>query len=169
MLDLIDSVRKLLVFDLPALPFAVKIVSSVIVVSFMALLLVAMWRDPSSLASLDPVTYNRLQQGVVSFFRNRGQFPSPAATVFGEAKDIVRRMKSEPDVFTRVQMEIESRKKNDNNWTFANILTEAKALVNALGLTPETKRENELFLQMPLPDLDRAGAPKAGDPATHGA
>ncbi|MDH3461477.1 MAG: hypothetical protein OEM00_11010, partial [Burkholderiaceae bacterium] len=31
----------------------------------------------------------------------------------------------------------------------------AKALVNALGLTHEPKNQNEVFLQMPLPDLSK--------------
>lgn len=155
---MLDSIQKLVVYDLPALPFSAKAIVSIIIFSFGALLLLALWRDPSSLASIDPTASNRLERGVVAFFQNRGDFPASTAIVFGEAKDIVRRMKSEPDVFTRVQMEIENRKKNDNNWTFANILTEAKALVNALGLTPETKRENEIFLQMPLPEIEGVAA-----------
>ncbi len=146
-----DAIRELLLVDLPASPLWGKAGVSLVVVTLSILFLLTLWRTPSSLPSLDPVTATRIQQGLTAFFDNEGEFAPARAIVFGEAKGIVRRMKNEPDIFAKVQMEIEARKRNDNNWTFANQLNEALALVNALGLTPETPRENAIFLQMPLP------------------
>jgi hypothetical protein len=147
----IETIRRILFIDLPSLPIWAKSGVSVIIITCGVLVLLFLWKNPSTVASLDPTTSQRLEQGVVAFFRNEGEIAASKAIVFGEAKAIVRRMKNEPDVFAKIQMEIESRKKNDNNWMFANQLNEASALVNALGLTTETSKENQIFLQMPLP------------------
>jgi hypothetical protein len=144
--------RKLLEFHLPSLPVYVKIGLSAVTLALCLVLLVSMWRSPASLAALNPITHQRLEKGVSQFFRYYKGLADPPE-VYGEAKDIVRRMKTEGDVFPKIDAEIEARKRNDNNWYPANRLASAKALVNALGLTHETKAENEVFLQMPLPDL----------------
>jgi hypothetical protein len=156
-----ESIKKLVLVDLPLLDFYPKLAISLAVVSLSAFLLVSMWRSPSRASSIDPVTEQRLREGVRSFFAHMGQFAPDVPIVFGNAKDIVRRMKDEKDVFARVQMEIEARKKADNNWKFANELSAAHALVNALGLNPDTPKENQIFLQMPLPDLIRDPTNKA--------
>jgi hypothetical protein len=51
-----------------------------------------------------------------------------------------------------VQATIEERKRTDPNWTYANQINAGLALVNALGLAPETADENRIFLLMPLPE-----------------
>lgn len=151
MADALDAFRKILAIDLPNLPAWAKGGVSIVLLTLTVLLLLALWRSPTTLAALDPATAHRLERGIDAFFENQGEFASSRAVVFGEAKAIVRRMKAEPDVFPKVQMDIEARKRNDNNWTFANQLNEALALVNALGLAPDTPHENSIFLQLPLP------------------
>ena len=64
-------------------------------------------------------------------------------------------MATEGNVFPKVDAEIESRERNDANWYSANRLVSAKALVNTLGLTEETKNQNAVLIQMPLPDLSK--------------
>jgi hypothetical protein len=93
---------------------------------------------------------------VDSFFKNSGEFPPDPAIVFGNSKDLVRKLKTNKNAFIEVDTEIEARKVKDNNWKFANELSAGKALVNALGLDADTPRENQIFLQMPLaePTLD---------------
>ena len=63
-----------------------------------------------------------------------------------------------------VQMEIEQRKNNDNNWKFANELSEGKALVNALGLDYDIPKDNQIFLQLPLPVKGLGAANKQVQP-----
>jgi len=148
-----EAIKKLILIDLPSLDFYPKIAVSLVLVSLSLFLLVSIWRDPSRASSIDPAADNRLKEGVRSFFQNRGEFAPDTTVVFGDAKDIVRRMKDEKDVFGKVDLEIEDRKRRDNNWKFANELSSAKALVNALGLDYDTPKENRIFLQMPLPNL----------------
>jgi hypothetical protein len=97
-------------------------------------------------------TAKRLELGVFRFFRAQGEFAPPIPLVFGEAKSIVRRFKSEQNVFEKVQAKIEERKRTDANWTFANQLNAGLGLVHALGLAPETEEDNRTFLLMPLPE-----------------
>ena len=149
-----DVGRKLLEFHLPGLPVYVKLGLTTIAAALALVLIFSMWRSPASLAVLNPVVHAQLEKGVSQFFKyyNGGADPPE---IFGEAKDIVRRMATEGNVFPKVDAEIESRKRNDNNWGPANRLASAKALVNTLGLTEETKNQNSVFLQMPLPDLSK--------------
>ena len=98
---------------------------------------------------------NDLRTGLISFFRNQDEFAPRPSRVMGEAKSIVRNLQVDPNTFNNIQMEIERRKKNDNNWTFANILTDALALVNSLGLDNTTETHNEIFLKMPLPEVTK--------------
>lgn len=149
-----DVGRKLLEFHLPALPIYVKLALTTVVAALSLVLIVSMWRAPASLATLNPVLHTQLEQGVGQFFKYYKGMADPPE-VFGEAKDIVRRMKTEGDVFPKIDAEIEARKRNDANWYPANRLASAKALVNALGLTHETTNQNAVFLQMPLPDLSK--------------
>lgn len=148
-----EAIKKIILIDLPSLDFYPKVAISLVLISLSLFLLVSIWRDPSRVSSIDPTAENRLREGVRSFFRSQGQFAPDIPVVFGDAKDIVRRMKDEKDVFGKVDLEIEDRKRRDNNWKFANELSSAKALVNALGLDYDTPKENRAFLQMPLPDV----------------
>jgi hypothetical protein len=148
-----EAIKKILLVDLPSLDFYPKLALSLVLMSVSLFLLVSMWRDPARASSIDPASESRLKEGVTSFFANKGQFAPDTPVVFGNAKDIVRRLKTEKDVFERVGLEIEDRKRRDNNWKFANELSTAKALVNALGLDYDTPKENQIFLQMPLPTV----------------
>jgi hypothetical protein len=153
-----EAIKKIILVDLPSLDFYPKVAISLVLISLSLFLLVSIWRDPSRVSSIDPAAENRLREGVRSFFRNRGDFAPDVTVVFGDAKDIVRRMKDEKDVFGKVDLQIEDRKRADNNWKFANELSSAKALVNALGLDYDTPAENRVFLQMPLPDIQAEAA-----------
>jgi hypothetical protein len=146
-----EAVKKLLLVDLPSLDFYPKLALSLVLMSVSLFLLVSMWRDPARASSIDPAAEARLQEGVWAFFASMGQFSPDVPVVYGNAKDIVRRLKTEKDVFEKVGLEIEDRKRRDNNWKFANELSAARALVNALGLDYDTPKENQIFLQMPLP------------------
>ena len=103
---------------------------------------------------------NDIRLGVLSYFNNQNWLSPEPATVMGEAKNIVRQLKTDPNTFNNVQQEIERRKKEDNNWTFANMLTSALALVNYLGLDKESDVKNQIFLDMPLPDVAKHDPPK---------
>lgn len=146
-----DFVRKLLEFHLPGLPIYAKISLTGIVTILSLMFVVSTWRTPASLATMNPVIQNQLQTGVVQFFKHYKGLDQ--SEVFGDAKDIVRRMKTEGDIFPKIDSEIEARKRNDKNWFQANRLYSAKTLVLSLGLTSETKNSNEVFMQMPLPNL----------------
>lgn len=146
-----EAIKKILLVDLPSLDFYPKLALSLVLMSFSLFLLVSMWRDPARASSIDPAAEARLKIGVTVFFANMGSNSPTVPVVFGDAKDIVRRFKTEKDVFEKVGLEIEDRKRRDNNWKFANELSAAKALVNALGLDYDTTKENQIFLQMPLP------------------
>lgn len=147
-----ESIKKILFVDLPSLDFYPKLGVSLVIASITFFLLVSLWRSPIKISSLDPAAENRLREGVIAFFSHYEKINlDKVPVVYGNAKDIVRRMKTEKDVFIAVEMEIERRKNNDNNWKFANELSEGKALVNALGLNYDTPIENQIFLQLPLP------------------
>ena len=143
-----------------------KVPITIVILSACAFLLLALWRDPLRASVLDPVTAGRLENGTQSFFENSGEFAPDPAIVFGDAKDIVRRMKTDPNVFQNIDGEIEARKRADNNWKFANELSSAKALVNALGLDIDTPAENKIFLQMPLPSLRKGRISATSVPST---
>jgi Sec-independent protein translocase protein TatA len=150
---MIDAIKRLILADLPSLDPMLKAILSIIIVLVAGFFVIAMWRDPIRASQLDPQIEKKLEISVKSFFEQGDFGPSKAPIIFGKAKDIVRRFKGEKDVFTKVENEIEKMKKNDNNWTFANDLTAAKALVNALGLDTDTEADNRIFLQMPFPTL----------------
>jgi len=159
-----EVIKKFLLVDLPSLDFYPKLALSLVLMSLSLFLLVSMWRDPARASSIDPAAEARLKEGVQAFFANMGQFAPDTPVVYGNAKDIVRRLKTEKDVFEKVSLEIEDRKRRDNNWKFANELSAAKALVNALGLDYDTPKENQIFLQMPLPLPESIPANKALQP-----
>src|SRR6202035_4060196 len=104
-------------------------------------------------ASATRGTTSRLTAGIREFFRNMGEFSPASSLIYGSAKSIVREMKSDPHIFENTQEKIEQRKTSDPNWTFANQLNAGLALVNALGLSPETEADNEVFLLLPMPRL----------------
>lgn len=160
---MIEAIRKLLLVDLPSLDVYLKVPITVVILALCAFFIVAIWRDPLKASLLNPAEADRLQKGTLSFFQHSGQFAPDPAIVFGDAKGIVRRMKTDPNVFQNIDSEIEARKRADNNWKFANELSAAKALVNALGLDIDTPNENRIFLQMPLPDIaSQEGCPPSG-------
>jgi|ERR1043165_681388 hypothetical protein len=100
-----------------------------------------------------------IRLGVTSFFQNQDWLSTAPSIVMGEAKGIVRKFKTDRNTFVNVEREIERRKKEDNNWTFANQETQALALVNYLGLDLDTKIKNEIFLNMPLPEVSKHDTP----------
>lgn len=104
-------------------------------------------------------TEQDIRLGIASFFKNEDWLSTTPSIVMGEAKNIVRKLKTDPNTFLNIEQEIERRKKEDNNWTFANQLTSAMALVNYLGLDTETKVKNEIFLNMPLPEVSKHDLP----------
>jgi hypothetical protein len=164
-----ESIKKIILVDFPSLDFYPKLGVSLVVVSISFLLLVSLWRSPTKISSLDPAAEARLKEGVIAFFSHYEEISlDKIPVVYGNAKDIVRRMKLEKDVFVSVQMEIEQRKNNDNNWKFANELSEGKALVNALGLNYDTPTENQIFLQLPLPFQGLSPANKQIQPTAEG-
>ncbi|TFW29452.1 hypothetical protein [Duganella callida] len=156
-----EAIKKILLVDLPSLDFYPKLALSLVLMSISLFLLVSMWRDPARASSIDPATEARLKAGVTAFFANMGDNSPAVPVVFGNAKDMVRRFKTEKNVFENVGLEIENRKQRDNNWKFANELSAAKALVNALGLDYDTTKENQIFLQMPLPITEASSTTQA--------
>src|SRR5579864_8203637 len=104
-----EAIKKIILVDLPSLDFYSKIAISLVLTSISLFLLVSVWRDPTRASSLNPAAENRLREGVRSFFRNSGEFAPDVPVVFGDAKDIVRRMKDEKDVFGKIDLEIEDR------------------------------------------------------------
>ena len=150
-----EAVKKIILVDLPTLDTILKVPLTLVIVALTGFFVIALWRDPTRVSELDPETATRLKQGTISFFQNSGDFAPVPAIVFGNAKDIVRQMKTTSNVFSNIDAEIEARKRRDNNWKFANELSAGKALVNALGLDFDTKRENHIFLQMPLPNFNK--------------
>ncbi len=71
------------------------------------------------------------------------------------------------NVFQTIDSEVEARKRADSNWKFANQLSAGKALMSALGLDVDTTKENQIFLQMPLPSLTFAPQNEQGQPEGH--
>lgn len=149
--SMVEQIKEFFLVGLPQIPVWAKSFLTVLVVTAGGFLLVAMWRPPSTVIQLNPLVAENLRLGVIAFMKNRGEFAAAPSIVFGHAKGIVAKMGTDRDALVRVENEIESRKRNDANWTYANQLNEALALVYALGLTPDTKQQNEVFLQMPLP------------------
>ncbi|HTK33956.1 MAG TPA: hypothetical protein VL358_01550 [Caulobacteraceae bacterium] len=154
-----EAIKKILLVELPSLDIVLKIPLTFIIIAISIFILVALWRDPLRASALNPAAAARLERGTQAFFDSSGQFAPDRAVVFGTAKDIVRRMKTDPNVFQNIDVEIEARKRADNNWKFANELSAGKALVNALGLDVDTPTENKIFLQMPLPTGAKAVQP----------
>ncbi len=101
------------------------------------------------------ITEQNIRNGVTSFFENQDWLSSTPSIVMGEAKGIVRELSTDQNTFSNIDQEIAKRKKEDANWTFANQLTEALALVNYLGLDKDTKIKNQIFLDMPLPIVSK--------------
>jgi len=98
----------------------------------------------------------KLLVGIQNFYTAQGPVTaSPPSKVFGNAKAIVRRLTTEENVFQDVNDEIERLKREDANWANANLLDAALAQVNALGLYKNTIEENEIFLRLPIPKLDK--------------
>jgi hypothetical protein len=147
-----ETAKRILLIDLPSLDTFLKIPITVVALAILSFLLVALWRDPLRASVLDSAAAARLEKGTQAFFDGyQGVAVAAPAIVFGAAKDIVRRMSSDKDVFQHVDTEIEVMKKTDANWTYANQKAAGKALVNSLGLEPETTTDNKIFLQMALP------------------
>lgn len=94
---------------------------------------------------------SELTRQIKNYFHSQNWIEPAPGTVMAEARGIVRRFENEPDIFRTVQEEIEERKKNDTNRIFANELASGLKLVNILGLSPETRNKNEIFLTMELP------------------
>jgi hypothetical protein len=115
-------------------------------------------------AGLDDITKRleeqRLSQGIKNYFEGQDWTSPEPGQVIGIAKRIVGRFGVESDVFGSVQAEIEKRKKEDANWTYANGIQSGLALVQALGLSPETKERNRIFLQMVIPAIPPKPVPK---------
>lgn len=148
-----ESLKKIILVDLPSLDPFLKAPITAVLLAVVAFFLIAIWRDPLRASALDPEAEARLERGTRSFFENSGQFAPDPAIVFGNAKDLIRRLKVDKNAFQATDAEIEARKRADNNWKFANELSAGKALVNALGLDVDTTKENQIFLQMSLPSL----------------
>lgn len=103
---------------------------------------------------------SELTRQINNYFEGKDWLAPNPATVMAEARGIVQRFKSEPNTFETIQEEIEERKKNDPNWTFANELKGGLELVNILGLSPNTENKNEIFLTMELPAVSAREAPR---------
>lgn len=100
-----EALKKFLLIDLPSLDFYPKLALSLVLMSASLFLLVSMWRDPARASSIDPAAEARLREGVRSFFVSMGEFGPDTPVVLGNAKDIVRRLKTEKDVFEKVGLE----------------------------------------------------------------
>jgi hypothetical protein len=101
-----EAIKKIILIDLPSLDPLLKVPITAVLIAITAFLLVAIWRDPLRASALDPQTETRLERGTQSFFQNSQQFAPDPAIVFGNAKDIVRRMKDYKNVFQAVDGEI---------------------------------------------------------------
>jgi len=148
-----SAAKEVILVDLPQLPIWLKVVVTVIVVTLLVAVLTAVWRRPAILREINPVVTEQLETGVKRFFLGYDQkIGDSPAVIFGEAKGIVRRFGDEKGVFTKVEAEIEAAKRTDANWSYANKKRDGLYLVNALGLNEKTTKENEIFLQLPLPE-----------------
>lgn len=145
------GVKKLLLIDIPTLPASLKFGASAVMLVVFVFTLLILWRPASTIRELNPSVSKRLEEGVTNFFLAQWEHGPDPAYVFGEAKAIVIEFQRNSNKMADVSSEIERRKREDNNWTYANRLAAGQALVSALGLTPETVQENEIFLQLPLP------------------
>jgi hypothetical protein len=125
--------------------------------------------------STDPVDPDRraelradLRETVVNVFASRSDSYGPEpANVYGQAQLIAGRLLKETDsvVFRDVEKQIETRKKVDNNWTFANMLTEALSLVGSLALSHDDLERIEAFRGMPMPSLSPVPGHRSKDPS----
>ncbi len=97
-----------------------------------------------------PTMEEEMRQSIINFYRDSLGDP---VLVFGLAKDIVRRLGHENNVFESVETKIARLRRK---WIFAARdqinLEYALALVKGLGLSPATPDRNQIFLQMGMPD-----------------
>ena len=94
-----------------------------------------------------------LTTAIIAFFKSYDGYTSPAQ-IIGEAKGIVSRFPSElQNTVNNVQRDIQFKKQNDANWTYANMLRDGLLLVNYLGLTHQTTAKNEIFTEMTMPQI----------------
>jgi hypothetical protein len=100
-----------------------------------------------------------LERGIRNYFDSEDWTGPEPSVVMGLAKGIADRFSSEQGVFQSVEAEIERHKREDNNWTFANRLQSALALVHALGLSPSTEQRNRVFRDMVLPAIQPKRTP----------
>ena len=97
----------------------------------------------------------QLTSNIVSFYENYdwSYGPSPAQ-VISEAKKIVNRFSIDKEsTFEKIEAEIQFKKDNDNNWTYANLQRDGFALVNYLGLNHTTIEKNNVFLSLEIPNI----------------
>lgn len=106
------------------------------------------------IARPEPSTARVLTGSIRSYFASQNWLVAAPATVMAYARGIVQRFDDdEPSVMKHVDEEIESHKRTDANWTWANRLAEGRELVLWLGLSPKTKQRNRVFLEMRLPEV----------------
>jgi hypothetical protein len=112
-----------------------------------------------NLSAQNAAEEQRLATGIRNYFEGQEWFSPEPGQVIGLAKGIVERFGSESDVVGSVQAQIERRKKEDPNWTYANRIQSALALVQALGLSARTKEKNRVFLDMVVPAISPKPTP----------
>lgn len=96
---------------------------------------------------------DQLTRGIRNYFDGMSDIGPDPSQVLGRARGIAARLAHQDRVFEDVEAEIERRKRDDNNWTYANRLDAALDLVYALGLTPSSSERNRVFLDMDLPAI----------------